>query len=276
MKKRFVILIGLTAIVVGIVIFSNGLFQRKEHTINRAEVAKMVVLMLESQDNVEESLLKNEYQDVKADDEYAKYIAEAVRLNLITIDSEHNQFYPEKNFTYKDAGELLLALGEDTAKFSYSFRSKRAMSRKEFFAMYEILLMDYKEKTQVAEKQVVLLDYNKEKQNIRTTDGEFHNVDGALSDYVGKVVSFYAQNQVFVMFKGIYQESITLSNVWCQEITEKNISFFSNGSFVSMQGSGLETESTKRGVADIVIRNQKIEQLTLKTNQMSGWNSRIG
>lgn len=270
MKKRFVILIVLVVVVIGIVVFSNGLLHKSEHSISRAEVAKMIVLMLESQDNVEESLIKDEYQDVKQEDEYAKYISEAIRLNLITVDSEHKQFYPQKDFTFENAGELLLALGEDTAKFSYSFRSKRAMSRKEFFAMYEQILMEYKEKTQVAEKQVLLLDYDKEKQSIRTSAGEYHNVDGALSDYVGKVVSFYAQNQVFVMFKGIYQESITLSNVWCQEITEKNISFFSNGSFVSMQGSGLETESTKRGVADIVIRNQKIEQLTLKTNQMSG------
>lgn len=270
MKKRFVILIGLIVVVIGIVIFSNSLLQRKEHTINRAEVAKMVVLMLESQDNVEESLLKNEYQDVRQDDGYAKYIAEAVRLNLITVDSENNRFYPEKDFTYVNAGELLLALGEDTAKFSYSFRSKRAMSRKEFFAMYEILLADYKEKTQVVEKQVVLLEYDKEKQSIRTSDGEFHNVDATLSDYVGKAVSFFTQNQVFVMFKGTYQESMTLSNVWCQKIKGDHVSIFSNGCSVTLESNGLELEEANRGVADIVIRNQKIEQLTLKTNQLSG------
>lgn len=273
MKKRFLILcsfIFIFAVVLGISYKNNtGIFEN-EDCYTKAQAAKMFTLLVESQDNIEEAIVTEKYSDLKPEKWYGKYVSEAVRLGFLKGNSQTGKLEPESAFTYKDAGNLLEQLDLPEKQFGFSLTSSKAMKREEVNAIYDAWILQYGEKSKVQKKAVYIYECNAEDERLVTNEGRLKLTGMDLSEYVGKCVILYCQNQICVALHSEYEESVTLANVWCESSDRNGIRIYSQNLESRLSGDFSNGEKYENVVADVTMKQNRIEKVQVKKDTVSG------
>lgn len=267
MKKRMGIIFVLTGCILTAIMLSFRWEQNKDG-VTRAEAAKLFSLLFAAQEQKEESG-ESPFSDVgKEDPDYA-YIYDAFERNLFAIDETKKAFEKDKFFTYEDYGQVALQLGLTVDDFSFSHKSKRAMTPQHFYKMYDALRVLYKDSARVKKKYALLYSYNEKKKELVTSAGTYTKVEKEMKKKVGKVICYYSCEGEFLQYLSLSNRSITVKNVWCRAVQNEKLTIFAKQNTVTLPVTNAANDAAGH-VVDVTIANQQVQSVTKKEATVNG------
>ncbi len=306
MKQKLALIgIGL-AIIATLLIwesFSNGGFATNSEEgyvsdidgkITRAEMAKMISLLVYTRDEIENLDRVIIYEDTTQDKWYDKYINSVYTMGLLNEEaSQAKEYHPMGYLTFTQLEELINHIviqksmeGEDMTAVSEELFAKVEeikegksdedyVTRLKWLEVYEII---YTKVYQCNLKEEILYVLDSWEDN---DSMEKWQVSANKGIYIGDGLNFipYEEQVIKVLSRGnevvcitelLENEKIVLSNAWIASEQEGQLHIFINGSEKTYPMAGETKERLGMTVSDITLLNNEVIKVAVKPDAITG------
>lgn len=259
-------------------------------SINRAQVAKMLSLLSYSKAELSALTRTITYNDTTKEDWYDVYINGVAFMGMADAicGSDAKEYGPNRDLTYGEAKTILTtadtAITEEQLKTELPFlveeKESRKISFEDWIQIYQYMKDRVYEKDLAAEKKVCeeelyivatkeTNDSMKEYTAI-TNKGEYHYDGLDMTGVVDSMLKAYVKGNEILYVESKMDQEATLHNVWITAQDGVKITAFINGIERSFEMNNPVEEDLTKQVADLTIRHEHVNQITLKPETVRG------
>ncbi|MFA9463344.1 MAG: SpoIID/LytB domain-containing protein [Velocimicrobium sp.] len=300
MKKKIILFfIGIftLAVLIGVQIFSRGeqhdIEGMEEYTgaqtrVTRAEIARMVSLLVYSREEVESLNREITYNDTDSTKWYDKYINAYNAMGFIDKEeSQSNEFHPMSYFTYGDCKELLQmimeelkisALQEKLDALMEEFMNKKGeddtILPSQWIILYQVIFEEGYG-MEITEDKLYFAESweNSDKLNKwqTLTDKGVYYGDGLnfLQYLDSKHKVFLKGNEILCVGDEVKEET-KIANVWIIGKEDTNLEIFMDGCTKEFSLAGSIEEEISGQVGDLYIEKGQITKVSIKPDKIKG------
>ncbi len=262
--------------------------------ITRAEMAKMISLLVYTKQEAESLERVIIYEDTTADKWYDKYINSVYRMGLFNEEeSQANEFHPMGYVTYSQLEELLNHIviqkgmeGEDMTSVSEELFAKVEeikdgksdedyVTRLKWMELYEMLYTKVYH-CDLTEETLYILgcwenNTDVEKWQVATNKGYYIGDGLNFMPYEDQSVKVLLRNDEIIGIKEVVEgQEVTLSNAWIAEEKDGQLRIFVNSCEKTYALASDTKERLATKIANITLSDNKITNVVLKSDIITG------
>lgn len=262
--------------------------------ITRAEMAKMISLLVYTRDELESLDRVIIYEDTAEDKWYDKYINSIYTMGLLSEEeSQAKEYQPMGYLTFAQLEELVNHIvvqkemeGQDMTSVSEELSAKMEeikegrsdkdyVTRLRWLEIYEIIYNKVY-KAGLEKKTLYILeawenDETMEKWQVAANKGNFHGDGLNFIPYKDNAVEVLLRGDEIICITALLEdEEVILSNAWIASKQEDSLHIFINGCEKIYEMAGETEERLGSTVADITIADNKVTKVSVKTDMITG------
>lgn len=262
--------------------------------ITRAELAKMLSLLVYTKEETERLERVITYEDTAPDKWYDKYINSVYQMGLFPEEEmQETEFQPMAYVTYTQLEELLnqiltrrtmdgkdmtlasQTLWEKVEEIKWGKRSQDYVTRLKWMKLYETLCTEVYLCEMETETFYVLgcweSNPNISKWNVATNKGYYIGDGINFMPFEEKSVKvLLRENEIIGITELVDEESVLLSNVWIAGQEKGTLNLFVNSCEKAYALAEPKDKKYKGNVADITLVKGKIAKVAVKKNVLTG------
>lgn len=308
-KKLLLLVVGFVALAI---LVSVQIYQRsrqnesvsteeyigQESRITRAEVARMLSLLIYTREELESMERIIAYEDTEPAKWYDKYINGMSVMGLVEDEgAKENRYHPMAYFTYGECKDLVFRIcaqkkmeADDTqlgqagvveenllsllSELQGNKQSEDQISPREWLSIYEVLWKDIY-KAELEETAVYIIETwentdKLEKWQTLTNEGIFYGDGLNFVQYLDKKYQAITKGNEILCLKEKQEEPAQIRNVWLLNKNEKKLKVFINGCTRELNMAGNIEEDIAGQVGDLYMENGQITKVSIKPDRIYG------
>lgn len=266
----------------------------QEGRITRAEIARMMSLLVYTRDELGGLKRNIDYTDTDPSKWYDKYINGFDMMGLAKAEKENNTFRPMAYFTFQECGQLignvivqLETVGSQTdtgelkekltsllSQFADGRKEEDTIGPEEWMEIYYVIFTEGYE-AELEETSIYIIDTwenseQLEKWQTLTDQGILYGDGLNFTEHVDTKHKVYIKGNEIVCIMERLEEEAKLSNVWILEKGELSLKVFVEGLTREFKMAGPIEEDVKNQVGDLIITSGEITKVSIKPDRIKG------